>query len=493
MMTKKTQGKERTRRFDVVVAGAGGSGLAAALAAAEGGAKVVLFEKTSDAGGTTKFVEGLYAVESMMQRKQNIKSTRDEGFEQIMEYSHWRANPRLVRAVVNKSGDTIAWLQKYGVEFREPYADWYGGPRVWHLLKGFGSDMIEKLLPAVESKGIEIRYNTRVKQLLTETPHGRVTGVVIENSDGVEARVKADAVVIATGGYASNKKWVKKYTGYDLGTDIFETVSYGKTGEGIEMAWTAGAAEEGTGVLLLNLGMPQGGTIAPFDHMLGAIAQPSLWINSDGVRFCNEGIIENMIHTGNAMARQPGRYTFRIFDEEMKRDLETHGGLNAGNYSPPVMPLTKLDGEIANAVKKHNPFVFVADTLDKLAAKMGVDAGVFRRTVETYNSFCANARDEDFGKNRDYLRPVKSPKFYAFKCHLDFLCTLGGIKINEKTEVIDTKGKVIPGLYAVGCDAGGIYGDSYNVIASGIGSSFAVNSGRMAGENILSYLKGRHK
>jgi fumarate reductase flavoprotein subunit len=489
-MANQRKGKARAGRIDVLIAGAGGAGLAAALALAEGGAKVVVFEKTSGAGGTTKFVEGLYAVESREQRIRNIKSTRDEGFDQMMEYSHWRADPRLVRAVVNKSGDTIAWLQKHGVEFKEPHADWLGGPRVWHLLKGFGSDMIAKLLPALENRGVKIRYETRVKRLLTETPNGRVTGAVVEGSDGAEVRVDADAVVIATGGYASNKEWVKKYTGYDLGTDLFEVVSYGKMGDGIQMAWTAGAAEEGTGVLLFNVGMPPA-TIEPFGHMLGAIVQPSLWINGEGVRFCNEEIIQNMIHTGNAMARQPGRYTFRIFDEEMKRDLEAHGGLNSGNYSPPAMPLTKLGGEIADAVKKRNPYVFVADTLDKLAAKMGVDAKVFRRTVETYNGFCAKARDDEFGKDRAYLRPVKSPKFYAFKCHLDFLCTLGGIKINEKTEVIDTKGKVIPGLYATGCDAGGIYGDSYDIYASGIGSSFAVNSGRIAGESILSYLKGR--
>jgi fumarate reductase flavoprotein subunit len=358
-------------------------------------------------------------------------------------------------------------------------------------LKGFGSDMIAKLLPALESRGVEIHYKTWVKRLLTEKPNGRVTGAVVEGSDEAEVRVDADAVVIATGGYASNKDWVKKYTGYDLGTDLFDTVPCGKIGEGIEMAWTVGAAEEGTGVLLFNIGAPPGDTIKPFGHMLGAIAQPSLWINREGVRFCNEEIIQNMIHTGNAMARQPGRYTFRIFDEEMKRDLETHGGLNCGNYSPPAMPLTKLDSEIADAVKKHNPFVLVADTLDKLASKMDVDKGVFRRTVETYNGFCVNARDDEFGKDRAHLRPVKSPKFYAFKCHLDFLCTLGGIKINEKTEVIDTKGQIIPGLYAAGCDAGGIYGDDYDLYASGIGSSFAVNSGRIAGESILSYLKDR--
>lgn len=86
-------------------------------------------------------------------------------------------------------------------------------------------------------------------------------------------------------------------------------------------------------------------------------------------------------------------------------------------------------------------------------------------------------------------RPVRTPTFYAIKCYSDFLATLGGIRINEKAEVLDREGKAIKGLYAVGCDAGGMYGDSYDLIASGIASSFALNSGRIAGENALRYLK----
>ena len=105
---------------DVVVAGAGGAGLAAALTLAEGGAKVVVFEKMPFAGGSFLFVEGTFAAESEMQRKRNIKVTRDEAFRGMMEYSHWKANAALVRAFVDKSASTIDWLEKQGVEFTEP-------------------------------------------------------------------------------------------------------------------------------------------------------------------------------------------------------------------------------------------------------------------------------------------------------------------------------------------------------------------------------------
>jgi fumarate reductase flavoprotein subunit len=479
---------KRREMRNVVVIGAGGSGMAAALTLAEAGAKVAVFEKMPFAGGSTNYVEGIYAVESEMQRRRNIKATRDEGFRQLMEYSHWRADPGLVRAVVDKTADTIAWLERHGVEFLEPSADWLGGPRVWHLFKGFGRDMIKILVADAMRKGVNIHYETKAKRLLREGGGGPVTEVIVEGKDGAESRVEASAVVIATGGYSNNKEWIKKYTGFDLDVNLFSVGRYDKTGEGIEMAWRVGAAEEGIGVLLFNIGMPPR-TIEPGGHMLGAIGQPSLWINQQGVRFCDETIIENMIHTGNAMSRQPGRYAFRIFDEEMKRHLEIHGGFNIGNYSPPGTPLTKLDVEIRAAVEKGSRFVFVADTMESLSDKMGIDRGVFRKTVEIYNGFCAKGRDEQFAKDPVHLRPVKSPKFYAFKCHMDFLCTLGGIRIDEKTEVLDAEGKIIPGLYAVGCDAGGMYGDSYDLAASGIGSSFALNSGRIAGENVLRYVR----
>ena len=306
----------------------------------------------------------------------------------------------------------------------------------------------------------------------------------------MEIRIQAKAVIIASGGYADNPSWIKKYTGFDLESDLFAVIPCDKTGEGIEMAWSVGAAEEGTGVLLFNIGMPPR-TVGPDEHLLGAVGQPTLWVNRDGVRFCDEGIIQNMIHTGNALARQPGRYCYRIFDEEAKRQWEISGGLNVGNYSPPALQLTKLDKEIAAAIQKKSPYVFASGSIVELADRIGVDRAVLSRTVDNYNACCDQGRDDEFGKDPVFLRPVRSPRFYAIKCYPDFLCTLGGIKIDEKMEVLDKNDNPIRGLYAAGCDAGGLYGDSYDLIASGIGSSFAFNSGRIAGENAVRYLKAQ--
>jgi fumarate reductase flavoprotein subunit len=123
-----------------------------------------------------------------------------------------------------------------------------------------------------------------------------------------------------------------------------------------------------------------------------------------------------------------------------------------------------------------------------LAGKLGVDREGFKRTVVEYNKFCDKNHDDLFAKDPKYLRPLKTLKFYGFKCYLTFLGTLGGIKINHRTEVLDKEDQVIPGLYAVGFDAGGMYGDSYDLMATGSTFGFAVNSGRIAGENVLKYL-----
>jgi len=475
-------------RMDAVVVGAGGSGISAALALAEGKASVAVFEKMQHAGGSSRFPEGMFAAESQMQRKRNIRVTRDEAFRDIMAYSHWKANASLVRAFVDRSADTIDWLEKMGVQFIEPSSFWPGGVRTWHLFKGHGAAMIEVLLARLGEKGVEVQYETSVKQLVRE-PDGPVTGVIVEDKAGNARKVETKAVIIATGGYANHKEWLKRYTGLELRVNLFPVGNSEKYGEGIQMAWAVGAAMEGMGVLNFSFGGPVGPGIKRSGHIVAAVRQPELWINQHGVRFCDESIVHNSIFCGNAMARQKGGYVFRIFDDHARQHFVEKGiDVGVGTFVPPGTRLIGFDDEVSHALAKGNWNVFVADTIEDLAAKMGVETAVFKKTVEEYNGFCGKGHDDHFVKDRIYLRPVKKPPFYAFKCFLDFVGTNGGIKTNEKTEVLDTDDNVIPGLYAVGNDAGGMYGDSYDMIAAGAACGFAMVSGRMAGENVLCYV-----
>jgi fumarate reductase flavoprotein subunit len=473
---------------DVVVIGSGVSGLAAAVTAAEGGARVILFEKQHSLGGTSNFLEGIFAVESDLQRQRFIDYSRDQAFKNIMEYSHWRANARLVRAFVNESAETIAWLQRQGVEFTNVTNIRPGAPRAYHPIKGKGEAMIKALVTSAKEKGVDIRPATPVKKILREGE--RITGVVAETEDGEEIQVAAKAVVVASGGYANNKEWIKKYTGYDLDVNVIPFGNVGKMGDGIRMAWEVGAAEEGMGVLeLLRVG-PAGPGFELMNPVEMAAIQPDLWVNRHGERFCDEGIAFSDTSMGNANARYKEGYTFSIFDDSIKQRLLDKGiERYVGWDNPPGTRPVNFDKVLNAALKKGTTEVFVADSVEELAEKIGIEPAVLRATVDEYNSFCEKGHDDLFAKEPKYLRPLKGPKFYAVRERTLFLGTLGGIKINHKAEVVDKKGKVIPGLYAVGFDAGGAYGDSYSINDSpGMSAGFSTNSGRITGKNVLKYL-----
>ncbi len=472
---------------DVIVIGSGVSGLAAATTAAEGGARVIVIEKQRSLGGTSNFFDGMFAVESPMQRERYITYSRDEAFKRIMEYSHWRANARLVRAFVDESGSTIAWLLGMGVEFSDATINMPDAPRTYHVVKGNGAAVVKALATRAKEKGADLRAGASVRRILREGDG--VTGVVVEEN-GEEVTVAARAVVIASGGYANNKEWIKKYAGFDLDVNVIPIGNVDKMGDGIRMAWEVGAAEEGMGLLELF----RVGPIGPDLPMKGQIefiaGQPDLWVNSKGERFCDEGIAFYDTSVGNANARHKEGYTFSIFDDSIKQRL-LEKGIDRGiaMENPPGTRPINLDRELSAALERGSTEVFGADSIEELAAKIGIDPAALKATVDEYNLFCEKGHDDLFAKDPQYLRPLKGPRFYAAKARTIFLGTLGGIKINHRTEVVDKKGKVIPGLYAVGFDAAGMWGDSYSIKdSSGASAGFAVNSGRIAGKGALRFI-----
>jgi len=476
--------------IDIVVVGSGSTGMVAALTAVEGGAKVILVEKMRSMGGVSNFAEGMFAAESDMQRQQYVSYTRDEAFKTIMEYSHWRANPRLVRAFVDESASTIAWLQEQGVDFVEVTTNVPGGPLVWHILKGSererGSFMIKTLVSRAKERGVDFWLATPAKKLVKEG--NKVTGIIVEK-DGEKLRINAKAIIIATGGYANNKEWIKKYTGFDLGVNLTTIGNVDKMGDGIRMAWEIGAAEEGTGVLqLLRSGPVLGAGLSFIGPLESASNQPSIRVSLDGERYCDESIIGNFAFDGNAMAREKGRPVFTIFDESLVDHwMEKGTDMGTGRIFPPGGRLN-IGEALKDALETKASDVYAADSIDELAGKIGLSQIVLKATVEEYNGFCEKGHDDLFAKDPKYLRPLRGPKFYALKSNLVFLGTLGGIKINHRMEVVDKKENPIPGLYAGGMDAGGIYGDSYDVKTCGGTLAFGVNSGRIAGKNALKYI-----
>ena len=250
------------------------------------------------------------------------------------------------------------------------------------------------------------------------------------------------------------------------------------------------ASEEGLGVLELY----RVGPVGPDFPMMGQLefipAQPDLWVNQSGERFCDESIAFSETSSGNANVRHKEGYTYSLFDESIKQLILEKGierGVGEDNL-PGMRPLN-FDKELQAALERGTTELFVANSIEELAGKMGIDPATLKATVDEYNGFCDKGHDDLFAKNPKYLRPLKGPKFYAVKSRTICLGSLGGIRINRNMEVVDKKGEVIPGLYAGGFDAGGMYGDSYCIHdSSGLSSGFALNSGRIAARNALRYM-----
>jgi fumarate reductase flavoprotein subunit len=221
-------------------------------------------------------------------------------------------------------------------------------------------------------------------------------------------------------------------------------------------------------------------------------AQPDLWVNQQGERFCDESIVFSETSAGNVNARYKEGYTFSVLDDSIKDSIIANGierGVSEDN--PPGTRPRNFDAEFEAAVRNGTHELFVAHSINELADKMGIEPAILSTTIAEYNGFCAKGHDDQFAKDPKYLRPLIGPKFYAIKARTICLGTLGGIKINHRMEVVDKKGCAIPGLYAAGFDAGGMYGDSYCINSSpGLSSGFALNSGRIAGLNAYAFVKG---
>ena len=468
--------------------------MAAALTVAEGGARVIILEKLRHFGGTSNFAQGLFAVGSDMQRHGYVGLTRDQAFKMAMDYSHWRADPRIVRAVIDKSAETITWLAGNGIQFAEVVTMWPEAQRTWHIIKGApraggrGSVMIKALLARVRQRGGELWLSTRVKKLIraaspgmASSALGKITGVVAEKA-GKTFEIEAKAVVIATGGYANNKEWVKKYAGFEVDVNLFPLGNIDKMGEGIRMSWEAGAAAEGMGVLQLWRGILLGRGIRELGNLNAAALQPHLWVNQRGERFCDETVAHIDPYEGNICGKQKNGCSYTLFDETIKRHMMEKGiDKNMGTENPPGTPLVDFDKELEGALEKKNPHVFAAGSIEELAGMIGAKASVLKATVEEYNRFCEKGHDGLFAKDRECLRPLKEPRFYALRCVTMTLGSIGGIKINHRTEVVDEEDQPIPGLYAAGEATGGIHG------ACRLGSVAIIDClvfGRIAGKSV---------
>jgi fumarate reductase flavoprotein subunit len=475
---------------DLAVVAAGVGGLAAAVAAAQQGLKVIALEKSSTTGGAANMGMGPMAVESRLTRAKQFSPTKDEAFETFMNYVHWQSDGKLVREYLNKSGDTIAWLEALGVEFAEPASYFPGSFPTWHIVmpeskqpgEASAAAMFRIMTQRAKELGVKFMLQTPVTKLIKE--NGKIVGVIAEDKSGEEVHVKAKSVIIATGGFGDNPAMIKKYTGYEWGKDLHSFRIPGLVGDGMRMAWEVGAMSTPIRIeLIYNVASP---TIMGSVDWLTIMRQPHLMLNLQGERFINEEI-GNTAFKGNAISLQKDRQAFFVFDETIKEGMKTY--LDFLNLITRVENFANIDEIIQQTVESKYEHFFVADSAEDLAAKTGMELSGLKATLAQYNNSCDHGYDELFNKTHRYLRPVRKPPFYALRLFASGYGSLGGIKINHKTEVIDKNWNPIPGLYAAGMDACSIYGDTYVFLLPGNTMGFALNSGRMAGEHAAEYVK----
>lgn len=467
-------------RVDALVIGGGTSGLAASIVLAEGGQRVLVLEKRERLGGVGTFAEGLFAVESHIQKWMYVDYDRERAYRDFMAFSHGRANPDLVRNFVDNTAYTVKWLEGLGVEFEGVFNNVPGAPLVWHIVKGMGKSVIAKMEDRARAKGVVFRLGVTATRILPEKGAFKVEA--LERS-GERSTYEAKAVILATGGYANNSAWIKEY-GYELGKDLIPVGHEEKMGDGIRMARELGAALEGMGVFQLIRVSP---FVAPVP--LECICfQPSLHVNQKGLRYVDESITFVFPFDGNAISRQPGRTVYVVFDERLAKLWEEEGvEVGLGRIIPPGTKVKVLD-EVKRAMEEGVEGFYKGDSPKELARAMGVPEEDFERTLEEYNSFCERRYDPRYGKDPKYLRPLQG-RLWAIRCKLGFLGTLGGLKVSGELQVLDEKGEPIPGLFATGLDVGGLYGDTYDVSLAGTTFSFALTSGLLAGKSALGFLK----
>lgn len=484
---------ERKIEADIVSIGAGGAGLAAAITAAERGAKVILMEKRGWPGGNSAMAVGLLAADSHTQKRLSISASVDDLYKSAMDYFHYKVNGRIWRAWLEKSASSIKWLEDMGLRF-ELVPSFYPGQkfRTWHCINDStmaGPAVIEAMKKRAVELGVQILTRCQAKKLLTNGD-GSVTGVVADTKEG-GLSVTAKGVILATGGYGMNKELLKKYhPNYD--EDLHYAGYRYVTGDGHYMAGDVGADTDKPGSLMLC-----GHTywMEKNQHVAAAAMQPyNLWVNKRGRRFVEEDISFICHEVGNALDLQPGKCLYAIFDQTHIDRCAEDGVLTLGLHETCCHAGCDLSGikkELEEEAVEEK-MCKISDSLDDIAEWIGAPGPVLKATVEEYNKFCRQGYDEIFGKPKRYLTGLESgPPYYCVKHGVGFLTTVGGIQINEKMEAVDREENPVPGLYAVGDTAGGWEEGTYNKRLSGSAFGFAINSGRIAGENAVARAFGK--
>ncbi|MCL1108046.1 flavocytochrome c [Shewanella schlegeliana] len=442
---------------DVVVVGSGGAGFSAAVSAFDNGAKVILIEKEPVIGGNAKLAAGgMNAAWTDQQKAKGIKDSVESMYKDTMKGGRDINEPELVEVLTSHSKGSVDWLTAMGADLND--VGRMGGASANRSHRptggaGVGAHVIQVLYDNAVKRDIDMRMNTRGIEILKDDK-GNVEGLLVKGMYKGYYWIKADAVILATGGFAKNNERVSKLDPKLKG--FISTNQPGATGDGIDVAGNAGAAMTDLEYIQAHPTLSVKGGVMVTEAVRG---NGAILVNREGKRFVNE--ITTRDKASAAILNQTGKSAFLIFDDSVRKSL------------------SKIDKYIGLGV------VPSADSLVKLGEKTGIDGKNLTEAVARYNSQLKSGKDTDFGRP-NLPRALNEGNYYAIEVTPGVHHTMGGVKIDSKAEIMNAKQQVIPGLYGAGEVTGGVHGANR---LGGNAISDIVTFGRMAGENAAEYSK----
>lgn len=442
----------RTEEADLLIVGSGAAGFAAAISAYESGVKnIVMLEKMAVPGGNSQLAAGgMNAAGTKYQEKLGIEDNAELMFKDTMKGGKDKSNPELAKILADRSAESIAWLAERGAVLSHVGRGGGASAARMHGPEGgaFVGPYLSKFFRTqVKEKNIDLRLNSKLVKLVTNDK-GEVVGALVKGKHSGLYQINAKAVVLASGGIGANPKLVQSLRP-DISADVKTSNQPGSQGDGMILAQAVGADVVDATEIQLNPTLLVGSPVIISETVRGAGA---VFVNREGKRFISELTTRDV--TSAAVAKQTGGTAFEIFDQKVRDKVKQTGAAFE-------LGLAKEGA-----------------TLAELAKNAGIDAKNLEATIAQYNKYAEQGKDPDFNRPGISAK-VDTPKFYAIEITPAIHYYMGGLKINGKTEVVNTSGKVISGLFAAGEVTGGVHGKNR---LGGNSISETITFGRIAGE-----------